>query len=105
PNLKPAQSQHRERNAHHLYVVRIDYQALGKSRNAFMRALRERSILCQVHYIPAHMQPYYKTLGFEDKVFPVAERYYESVISLPLFPALAVAQQDTVVDELRKALA
>lgn len=92
-------------SAYHLYPVRIDPLRTQKKRGEVFARMRAAGIGVNVHYIPAHMQPYYKTLGFEDKVFPVAERYYESVISLPLFPALAVAQQDTVVDELRKALA
>lgn len=104
PHIAPAQPQDRERNAHHLYVVRIDYKALGKSRNAFMRALRERSILCQVHYIPAHMQPYYRRNGHAADRFPATEAWYEQALSLPLYYSLTDEEQDYVVAQLKEQL-
>jgi dTDP-4-amino-4,6-dideoxygalactose transaminase len=104
PHITPAQPQHRERNAHHLYVVRIDFEALGKSRNAFMRALRERSILCQVHYIPAHMQPYYRRNGHAADRFPAAEAWYAQALSLPLYYSLSDEEQDYVVAQLKEQL-
>lgn len=104
PHIKPAQPLHRERNAHHLYVVRVDFKALAKSRNAFMRALRERSILCQVHYIPAHMQPYYRRNGHAADCFPAAERWYEQALSLPLYYSLSDEEQDYVVAQLKEQI-
>ncbi len=104
PHLKPAQPEGRERNAHHLYVVRIDFDALGTSRNKFMRALRERSILCQVHYIPVHMQPYYRRNGHAGDSLPRSEAYYRQALTLPLYYALSDEQQDYVVAEIRALL-
>ena len=57
-----------------------------------------------LHYIPIHMQPYYQGLGFAKGDFPEAERYYSSAISLPLYPALSLNEQDEVVSVLSRAL-
>jgi len=104
PHISPAQRGGRDRNAHHLYVVRIDFKALGKSRNTFMRALREKSIVCQVHYIPVHMQPYYRRNGHASDRFPATEAYYEQGLSLPLYYALSDEQQDYVVAQIKEQL-
>lgn len=104
PHISPAQRSGRDRNSHHLYVVRIDFKAIGKSRNAFMRALRERSILCQVHYIPVHMHPYYRRNGHAQDQFPVTEAYYREALTLPLYFALSDEQQDYVTSQVREQL-
>ena len=66
--------------------------------------MRSAGIGVNVHYIPIHLQPYYRKLGFAPGDFPAAERYYASAISLPLFPDLSDAQQDRVVAALARAL-
>jgi len=82
----------------HLYVVQVDDRA------RVFEALRASGIGVNVHYIPVHRQPYYEALGFRRGDFPEAERYYERAISLPLHPGLSDAQQDHVVEALRRAL-
>ena len=46
----------------------------------------------QIHYLPVHLQPYYKKLGFKNNNFPNAEKYSERAISLPIFPELKEEQ-------------
>jgi len=104
PYVRPAQPAARERNAHHLYVVRIDFDALGVSRNAIMNGLRERSIYCQVHYIPVPRQPYYRRRGHRPADYPAAEGYYREALSLPLYYTLSDVQQDYVVAQLKALL-
>jgi dTDP-4-amino-4,6-dideoxygalactose transaminase len=58
----------------------------------------------QVHYIPVHLQPYYRALGFKPGHCPEAERYGEEALSLPLYPALSDGEQDQVVEALRAAV-
>jgi dTDP-4-amino-4,6-dideoxygalactose transaminase len=67
--------------------------------------MRAAGIGVQVHYIPVHLQPYYRALGFKPGHCPEAERYAEEALSLPLYPALTDVEQDQVVAALRKALA
>jgi UDP-4-amino-4,6-dideoxy-N-acetyl-beta-L-altrosamine transaminase len=83
----------------HLYAVHIDFAAAGISRADLMRRLRERGIGTQVHYIPVHRQPYYaRRYGQVD--LPGAEAYYNSVLSLPFYPAMTSDDIDRVVNEL-----
>ncbi len=89
------------RSAFHLYVVRVD----ASVRRAVFEAMRADGIGVNVHYIPVHLQPYYRALGFGPGDFPEAESYYDEAISLPLHPGLTEAEQDAVVASLSAALA
>ncbi len=91
-------------SAFHLYTVRLDSDAAGKSRKAVLEELRARGITAHVHYIPVHTQPYYRALGFAAGDFPEAERYYREALTLPLYPAMSEEQQDLVVTALRETL-
>ncbi|KGE79131.1 UDP-4-amino-4,6-dideoxy-N-acetyl-beta-L-altrosamine transaminase [Halomonas salina] len=88
----------------HLYVIRLDLEAIWTSHCQVFEALRERGIGVNLHYIPVHTQPYYRALGFTPGDFPEAERYYAEAISLPLYPTMTEAQQDEVVKALRQSL-
>jgi UDP-4-amino-4,6-dideoxy-N-acetyl-beta-L-altrosamine transaminase len=88
----------------HLYVIQLDLEALGKTRRAVFERMRAAGILVNVHYIPVHLQPYYRALGFEKGQFPAAERYYERALSLPLYYELSEADQDRVCAVLRESL-
>ena len=89
-------------SAWHLYVIRIDQP--GRSRREVFEKLRAAGVGVQVHYIPVHLQPYYRRLGFKPGDYPVAESYYESAISLPIFPGLHIEDQVTAVKTLRTIL-
>lgn len=85
--------------AWHLFVVRIDFAQLGHDRGWLVRRLRDAGIGTQVHYIPVHWQPYYRKL-YGTLTLPGAERYYESVLSLPLFEGMEPADVDRVAATL-----
>lgn len=93
------------RSAFHLYPIQIDPLKTSASRGEVFARLRQGGIGVNVHYIPVHTQPYYRAMGFGSGDFPVAERYYEHAISLPLFPGLDATRQGIVIDQFRKALA
>ncbi len=86
--------------AWHLYVVQLPPQR----RRAVYDALRGADIGVNVHYIPVHLQPYYRRLGFRRGDFPASEAYYDGALTLPLHPRLTDEQQDRVVAILRRAL-
>jgi len=88
----------------HLYPVRLDLTRTVRSHRQVFESLREKGIGVNLHYIPVHLQPYYRQLGFNSGDFPEAERYYGEAISLPMFPDLTEAQQDEVVEALRTSL-
>jgi UDP-4-amino-4,6-dideoxy-N-acetyl-beta-L-altrosamine transaminase len=91
------------KSAWHLYVINIGARS-GKSRRAVYDAMRERGIAVNVHYLPVYLLPYYRALGFSEGLCPVAENYYQTALTLPLFPALTDAEQDQVGQALREAL-
>lgn len=89
----------------HLYAVQIDFTALGKTRTQVMHELRAAGVGTQVHYIPVHLQPWYRSnFGYAPGKCPVAERNYARTLSLPLFPAMTSADVARVIDAV-KALA
>jgi UDP-4-amino-4,6-dideoxy-N-acetyl-beta-L-altrosamine transaminase len=88
------------RSAWHLYVVRVEQRRTGRARRDVFEGLRKAGIGVNVHYIPVHLQPYYRDLGFRAGMFPEAERYYDEAITLPLFATMTDAEQDTVVSAL-----
>ncbi|MDI3273011.1 UDP-4-amino-4,6-dideoxy-N-acetyl-beta-L-altrosamine transaminase [Pseudomonas sp. MDT1-16] len=89
-------------SAWHLYVVRLHTDRINLSHRQVFEGLRAVGIGVNLHYIPLHLQPYYRDLGFAEGDFPQAERYYAEAISLPMFPLLSDEQQDFVVEQLRR---
>lgn len=89
----------------HLYPIRLKINRIGKTRRDVFESLRDQGIGVNVHYIPVHIQPYYKKIGFKVGDFPEAERYYTEAISLPIFQTMSEGQQDEVSAALRNALA
>lgn len=88
----------------HLYVIRLQLDELSLSHRYVFEKLRDKGIGVNLHYIPVHMQPYYQKMGFESGNFPAAEAYYEEAISLPLYHAMSVEQQNEVIDCLKAVL-
>jgi UDP-4-amino-4,6-dideoxy-N-acetyl-beta-L-altrosamine transaminase len=91
-------------SAWHLYVVRLQTERINLSHRQVFEGLRAAGVGVNLHYIPLHLQPYYRDLGFAEGDFPLAERYYAEAISLPLFPLLSDEQQDYVVEQLRRLI-
>jgi len=78
--------------SYHLYIIQCEKRA------ELYQFLKENDVNTQVHYIPIHLQPYYrKKYGYDKGVYPVAEKYYEHSLSLPLYPSLKLAQQDKII--------
>ncbi len=89
-------------SAWHLYVVRLQTDRINLSHRQVFEDLRAAGVGVNLHYIPVHLQPYYRDLGFAEGDFPQAERYYAEAISLPMFPLLSDEQQDYVIEQLRR---
>lgn len=88
----------------HLYVIRLQLDQIRLSHCQVFKALREKGIGVNLHYIPVHTQPYYQNLGFKWGDFPEAEQYYQEAISLPLYFGLTEADQDRVVSTLKQVI-
>lgn len=88
----------------HLYVVRLDRRLTDVTQKMLFDGLRDRGVAANVHYMPVHLQPYYRSLGFQRGQFPEAETHGETAITLPLYPALTDADQDLVANAVRELL-
>jgi dTDP-4-amino-4,6-dideoxygalactose transaminase len=88
----------------HLYIIRLKLDKINKTHRQVFEALRQAQIGVNLHYIPVHTQPYYQQLGFKWGDFPEAEKYYQEVISLPLYYGLAEKEQDKVISILKKII-
>ena len=88
--------------AWHLMVALIDFDQAGLGRGEVMRRLRQAGIGSQVHYLPVHLQPYYRRRG--ELTLPGAADYYRRCLSLPLFPTMAPGDVSRVVAALGQAL-
>ena len=85
-------------HAYHLYVVK-----LGMDRAEAFQALRAENIGVNVHYVPAHLHPYYKNnFGTKEGMFPIAEKAYEQIISIPMFAAMTDEDVSDVVEAVNK---
>ena len=103
PIIRPYQDKH-SFSALHLYPIQIDLNKVSKNREQIFNELRENGVGVNVHYIPIHTQPYYLQFGFKEGDFPNSESYYSRTISLPLFHAMTVEQQDEVCVVLKRVL-
>lgn len=92
----------RHNHAWHLYQVAIDFLAAGKSRGQVVRELMQHGIGTQVHYIPLHLQPYYRTNPPAE--LPGAMRFYERTLSIPLYPQLMPDDLQQITGSLRQVL-
>ena len=99
---RPTQITGRRLSAHHLYVLQIDFDGLGRSRAKFMSALGQDGIGTQVHYIPVVSHPYYRSLGCKPDSFPVTQKYYGQALSIPLYYALTDSEQAHVIAAIRR---
>ena len=103
PIIRPYQDKH-SFSALHLYPIQIDLNKVSKNHEQIFNELRENGVGVNVHYIPIHTQPYYLQFGFKEGDFPNSESYYSRTISLPLFHAMTVEQQDEVCVVLKRVL-
>lgn len=90
-------------HAWHLYIVRLDLDRLTVDRGQVFRALRAEGIGVNVHYPPVHLHPFYRQqFGTAAGDCPAAERAYQEILSLPLFPAMTDADCDDVIEAVGK---
>ncbi len=89
----------------HLYIIQLDLDKLSCTRKEFFDAMGAEGIVCQVHYIPVYYFPYYKKLGYKRGLCPVAEAWYERVMSIPLYPLLSDDDVEDVIKVVKKIAA
>lgn len=89
----------------HLFIVRVDTDKAGISRDEFMSELKKRNIGTGLHFRCAHLQKYYReTMGFQPGSFPNTEWNSDRIVSLPLFPGMTGKDQDDVIEAIKDVL-
>ena len=89
----------------HLYVIQLNLEKLSCTRAEFFNAMSAENVQCQVHYIPVYYSPYYKSLGYQKGLCPKAERLYERIMSIPLYPKMSEEEVEDVLKAVRKVTA
>ncbi len=92
------------RHAWHLFPVLLDLERLRVDRRAVLGALRAENIGAAVHYVPVYWHPYYEKLGYARGLCPRAERAFERLVTLPLFPGMTDEDAADVLTAVRKVL-
>jgi dTDP-4-amino-4,6-dideoxygalactose transaminase len=92
----------RDTHAYHLYVVRIDAERAGATRDEYQRALAEENIATSIHFLPVHRLSYYRERFLDLPPLPVAERAGDEVLSLPLSPAHSDDDIGDAIEALRR---
>ena len=87
--------------SYHLYPLQIDFKKLLFSKVELFERMKKAGINLQVHYIPIHLQPFYKkNYGFQQGDFPISERFYQNELSLPIYPDLSDKNVSLVIDSI-----
>lgn len=93
------------KSAFHLYMIQLKLDKFKVGRKEIFDALRKENIGVHVHYIPVHLQPFYqKNFGFKTGDFPIAEKYYENCLTIPLFPTMNDSDVDDVINAVEKVI-
>ncbi|SDC92336.1 UDP-4-amino-4,6-dideoxy-N-acetyl-beta-L-altrosamine transaminase [Halanaerobium congolense] len=92
------------KSAWHIYVLQLELEKLTADRKEIFNALREKNLGVNVHYIPVYFHPYYQSLGYEKGICPKAERLYERIITIPLYPKMNDQQVDEVIKRIKSII-
>ncbi len=92
-------------HAYHLYPLQINFDRLKITKKTFFKKMRNYQINLQVHYLPLHMQPFFKKkLNYNKGDFIFSEQFYEREVSLPIFPNLKTIEQKKIIKIIKKLL-
>lgn len=104
PLILPPQPSQGDIHSWHLYVIRLNSSA-KISRDSFIEQMADKGIGCSVHYIPLHIQPYWRdTYNIKPNDFPCALAAYEQVVSLPIYTKMTEADQERVIQSVKDIL-
>ena len=88
----------------HLYIIRLDLDKLNCTRKEFFDAMSAENVQCQIHYIPVYWFPYYRRLGYNKGLCPNAEKIYETIMSIPLYPKMTDKDVKDVIHAVIKVI-
>lgn len=86
----------------HLYIIQLRLDKLKCTRKEFFDAMSAENVQCQIHYVPVYWFPYYKHLGYEKGLCPHAEKMYQGIMSIPLYPKMTDQDVEDVINAVKK---
>jgi perosamine synthetase len=86
----------------HLYMIQLKLGKLKLTRREIFECLRTENIGVHVHYIPVYWHPYYRQLGYQKGLCPIAEKWYEHALTLPIFPKMMKSDVEDVINAISK---
>lgn len=89
-------------SGYHIYVIKLNLDKITYSRLEVFNKLREEGLGVNVHYIPVYYHPYYKKIGYDKGLCEEAEKFYERIITLPLYPAMSDGDVNFVIKKIKK---
>jgi dTDP-4-amino-4,6-dideoxygalactose transaminase len=104
PIILPPQALSNDTHSWHLYAIRLN-DDVKISRNMFIDSMFEQGIGCSVHYIPLHLQPYWRdTYKLTPEMFPISQRVYERTVCLPIYSSMSMGDIERVIDAVKISL-
>ena len=101
--IQPLTVKNQVQHVYHLYVIRLNPDVLGLNRNDMFHKLRNKGICANVHYIPVHLHPYYrKHFNTHPNLCPVAEKAYDQILSIPIYPAMTDKDIQKIINVIIK---
>jgi len=102
-NNLPIKFQKIEKNfysSYHLFIIKLnnEFKHLHK---IFFNYLRSKNIFVNLHYLPIHLQPFYRNFGFKKNQFPISEEYSQTAISIPIYPDLKKNEQIKIINSIK----
>ena len=87
----------------HLFIIRVQIKNVHQSHKQIFKSLRKKGINVNLHYIPIYLHPYHKN-RYNMKEFSNANNYYNSAISIPMYPSIKNREIKQVISCLKKAI-
>lgn len=91
-------------SAWHLFIIHLKLDQLELTRLEIYNSLREKGIGVNVHYIPVHLQPFYRNLGFKQGDYPNSESYYDGALTIPMYTKLKKKDIEFVIQALQESI-
>ncbi len=86
----------------HLYIIQLNSEKLTCTRREFFDAMSAENVQCQIHYVPVYWFPYYRHLGYDKGLCPNAEKVYNGIMSIPLYPQMSNEDVYDVIASVKK---
>ena len=96
--LEPLTIKNNNYSAYHIYIIKLIKPDI--KRDDIFKKLKNAGINVNVHYMPIYLHPYYQNLGYKKGICPIAEKIYEQIITLPIFPLIKDEDIDFVIDNI-----